>query len=72
MLSDGWTSTRGRCFHNGRYYNFSQCYKDYNDQVRASKPEGTVQIDAVSLRNDFVLEVGWDNSLQIIQELVNI
>ena len=62
VLSDGWTSTRGRCFHNGRYYNFSQCYKDYNDQVRASKPEGTVQIDAVSLRNDFCSR-GWMGQL---------
>jgi hypothetical protein len=62
VLSDGWTNTSGRCFHNGRYYTYSQCYKDYNDQVRASKPEGTVQIDAISLRNDFCSR-GWMGQL---------
>ena len=67
VLSDGWTSTSGRCFHNGRYYTFAECYKDYNDQIRATKPEGTVQIDSISLRNDFCSR-GWMGQLASVNQ----
>ena len=62
VLSDGWTKTSGRCFNNGRYYSYSQCFKDYNDNVRATKDEGTVQIDSFSMRNDFCSS-GWMGQL---------
>jgi len=62
VLSDGWTSTYGYCFHKRRYMRYSDCFKTYNDDVRATKPEGTVQIDSFSIRNDFCSR-GWMGEL---------
>ena len=33
-LTDGGTHTFGRCFHNGRYMNYADCYAQYNNTVR--------------------------------------
>lgn len=62
VLSDGWTKTSGICFNNGKSYSYAQCFKDYNDSVRATKEEGTVQIDSFSMRNDFCSN-GWMGEL---------
>ena len=60
LMSDGWTSTSGPCKHlGGRYMKYSDCYKDYNDNVRSQTNTGTVQIDTVSIRNNFCTGSGW-------------
>ena len=30
ILSDGITRSKGTCFHNGKYMNYSDCYAEYN------------------------------------------
>ena len=52
ILSDGITRSQGRCFHNGKYMNYSQCYAEYNAK-RGQTNVGDVAIDSVSLGFDF-------------------
>ena len=63
LMSDGWTSTYGYCQHLRRRMLYSDCFKDYNDNVRSSTSTGTVQIDSVSIKNNFCAGNGWMGDL---------
>lgn len=63
LMSDGWTSTYGYCQHLRRSMRYSDCFKDYNENVRSKTSEGTVQIDSVSIKNDFCSSRGWMGDL---------
>ena len=52
ILSDGITRSQGRCFHNGKYMNYSDCYAEYNLK-RGQTNAGDVAIESVSLGFDF-------------------
>tara|TARA_E500000331_G_scaffold116412_1_gene113681 strand:- start:11116 stop:12498 length:1383 start_codon:yes stop_codon:yes gene_type:complete len=63
LMSDGWTRTYGYCQHLGRYMKYSDCFKHYNDNVRSTTSTGTVQIDSVSIKNNFCAGNGWMGDL---------
>ena len=52
ILSDGITPASGRCFHNGRYMKYADCYSDFNAK-RGQTSAGDVAIESVSLGYDF-------------------
>ena len=52
ILSDGITQSKGRCFHNGKYMKYSDCYAQYNAK-RGQTNAGDVAIESVSLGYDF-------------------
>ena len=52
ILSDGITKSEGRCFHNGKYMKYSECYAEYNLK-RGQTTAGDVAIESVSLGYDF-------------------
>lgn len=62
LMSDGWTSTHGWCTHKRRYMKYADCHSDYNKNIRANSPAGTVQIDTVSIKHDFCRS-GWMGEL---------
>ena len=67
LLSDGWTSTYGRCIHTGRYERYSDCYQKFNNDVRnnpnqtfnSTKYDNDVIIDTLSIGNNFCAGNGW-------------
>ncbi len=63
LMSDGWTRTSGYCQHLRRYMRYADCYKDYNDNVRSTTGTGPVQIDSVSINNNFCRSGGWMGEL---------
>ena len=57
LISDGYTSSSGYC--NGGFRRYSDCFADYNKNVRANTAAGTVKIDSISLGYDFCAGSGW-------------
>ncbi len=58
VISDGVANPRGYCFHTRRYGYMADCYKKYNEEVRASSPGGKVRFDTISIKNNFCGN-GW-------------
>ena len=65
ILSDGITRSQGRCFHNGKYMNYSDCYAEYNLK-RGQTNAGDVAIESVSLGYDFALETLYHGGIIVI------
>ena len=60
-LTDGGTWTSGRCFHNGRYMQYADCYSQYNANQRAGNP---VQVESIALDTSCTTGYGrWLNDI---------
>ena len=58
LLSDGHTKTSGWCKYYGGYMSYADCFKYYNENVRAKTTTGTVKVDTISVRFNFCAKYG--------------
>ncbi len=58
ILSDGYTPSSGRCFHNRKNMKYSDCYAEFNAK-RGQTNAGDVAIESVSLGDDFCSGNSW-------------
>ncbi len=62
LLSDGHpTRTSGWCKYYGGYMSYADCFKYYNENVRAKTTTGKVKVDTISVRFNFCAKYGGDH-----------